>query len=168
LVSSDTFLRHDDMIEGFGLTIGEIRAVARRQFVGSVVVAFLVVTVAGFVALWLCTPPMLRDYATAHKGRTAAGLRDVVRPLDRDYKARDRSSVVRERWAVPPIRIAEAPEGALLAALFLCLQSRSPRSFMGLGLARCSPLRAGPGRPRLESPGPQVGPARKYRGADFV
>jgi hypothetical protein len=69
LVSGDTFLRHDDMIQGFGLTIGEVQAVARRQFVGSVVVAFLVVTVAGFVALWLCTPPMLRDYATAHESR---------------------------------------------------------------------------------------------------
>jgi hypothetical protein len=40
----------DGTIEGVGLTVGEVQAVARRQLVGSVVVAILVITV-GVVAL---------------------------------------------------------------------------------------------------------------------
>jgi hypothetical protein len=41
----------DGTIEGVGLTIGEVQAVARRQLVGSIVAAVLVITVAGVVAL---------------------------------------------------------------------------------------------------------------------
>ena len=49
--SSTSYSTHrDGTIEGVGLTVSEVRAVARRQLVGSVVVAILVVTV-GAVAL---------------------------------------------------------------------------------------------------------------------
>ena len=54
-------------IEGFGLTIGEIQAVARRQLAGSVVVAILVLSVAAVIALrsnQLSEP----TYTTAHSG----------------------------------------------------------------------------------------------------
>jgi hypothetical protein len=55
-------------IEGLGLSIGEIRAVARRQLVGSFVVAILVLTIAGFVALRSNHLPR-RDYASEHNIR---------------------------------------------------------------------------------------------------
>jgi hypothetical protein len=69
-ISSDASgsTHRDDTIEGVGLTIGEMQAVARRQLVGSVVVAILVVTVAGLVALrstHLAGP----NYTTAHNIR---------------------------------------------------------------------------------------------------
>ncbi|HLW93042.1 MAG TPA: hypothetical protein VKS78_17300 [Roseiarcus sp.] len=45
------FLRSESAAPGTGLTVSGIQSVARRQLVGSVVVAVLVVAVAGFVAL---------------------------------------------------------------------------------------------------------------------
>jgi hypothetical protein len=68
--SSDSIdsIEHDDTIDGVGLTVGAMQAVARRQLVGSVVVAILVATVAGVVALrstHLAEP----TFATAHNVR---------------------------------------------------------------------------------------------------
>jgi hypothetical protein len=52
-ISSDGSVssHRDDMIEGLGLTIGEMQAVARRQFVGSLVVAILVLAVSSLAVL---------------------------------------------------------------------------------------------------------------------
>jgi hypothetical protein len=52
-MSSDSIdsTKHDDTIDGVGLTVGAMQAVARRQLVGSVVVAVVVATIAGVVAL---------------------------------------------------------------------------------------------------------------------
>lgn len=44
-------LREEDPVEGFGMTIGAMQSAARRQLVGSVVVAVLVVAAATLVAL---------------------------------------------------------------------------------------------------------------------
>jgi len=57
-----------DSIEGLGLSVDEIRAVARRQLVGSFVVAILVLMVAGVVALRSNHLPR-RDYASEHNIR---------------------------------------------------------------------------------------------------
>jgi hypothetical protein len=69
-MSNDSFdsAQRDDAIDGVGLTIGAMQAVARRQLVGSVVVAILVATVAGVVAL-RSTDLAAPSFATAHNIR---------------------------------------------------------------------------------------------------
>ena len=54
----------DDADEGFALSVGELRSVARRQLIGSVAVAFVIAAVAGMMAL----RPTSHDgrYASAH------------------------------------------------------------------------------------------------------
>jgi hypothetical protein len=82
-ISSDISVssHRDDMIEGLGLTIGEMRAVAHRQFVGSVVVAILVLTVSGLAAL-RSNHPTGPNYAIAHKIRGVQQL-SFVAPSER-------------------------------------------------------------------------------------
>ena len=43
--------RDEETIQGFGVTFEEMRAAARRQFVGSIVVAVLVLAAAGLTAV---------------------------------------------------------------------------------------------------------------------
>jgi hypothetical protein len=54
----------DDAEEGFSLSVGELRSVARRQLTGSVAVALVIAAVAGTMAL----RPTSHDgrYASAH------------------------------------------------------------------------------------------------------
>ena len=45
------FVRGEDIIEGFGLTAVAMRSVARRQLVGSIVVALLIAAAVGVAAM---------------------------------------------------------------------------------------------------------------------
>jgi hypothetical protein len=58
-------MNNDEVIKGLGLTIGEMRAVAHRQFIGSIIVAILVAGVAALLAL----KPAYRDvaYVPSHR-----------------------------------------------------------------------------------------------------
>jgi hypothetical protein len=62
----------DGTIEGVGLTVGEVQAVARRQLVGSVVVAILVITV-GVVALryQLVRGPVTADFSILYRNSSS-------------------------------------------------------------------------------------------------
>ena len=44
-------VQREEVIDGVGITVGEMQAVARRQLVASIVVAILVAAVAGLAAL---------------------------------------------------------------------------------------------------------------------
>jgi hypothetical protein len=56
----------DQEIEGFGLTVSEVQAVARRQLAGSIVAGILIVAVAAVFGLRsVHTSPI---YTTAHSG----------------------------------------------------------------------------------------------------
>jgi hypothetical protein len=54
----------DDDEQGFALSVGELRSVARRQLIGSVAVAFVIAAVAGLMALK--SGPNDGRYASAH------------------------------------------------------------------------------------------------------
>jgi hypothetical protein len=60
-------LDRDGKIEGLGLTVGEVRAVARRQFAGSIVAGSLVVAVAAVIGL-SSVPYSPANYTTARAG----------------------------------------------------------------------------------------------------
>jgi hypothetical protein len=67
----DSF-RYEEEIEGLGITVEAMQAVARRQFVGSFIVAVFVVGVAGLMA----SRPTHQDFSEA----TAQTARSVQQP----------------------------------------------------------------------------------------
>ena len=59
--------KDEDLIEGAGVTVGEMQAVARRQLAGSIAAGILVVAVAAVLVLrsgHVAAP----NYASAHNG----------------------------------------------------------------------------------------------------
>jgi hypothetical protein len=73
-------LRDEEAIHGLGISVGAMRSVARRQLAGSVVVAVLVVTVAGLTAVRFDHRDVA--YLTAH-GSPSVQQPIFVTPTDR-------------------------------------------------------------------------------------
>jgi hypothetical protein len=59
---------YDQKIEGFALSVSEVRAMARRQLTGSTIAGILVVAVAAVVGLRSAEHSASPRYATAHNG----------------------------------------------------------------------------------------------------
>jgi hypothetical protein len=83
-------LRNEGEIEGFGVTISAMRAVARRQLVGAFAVAVVVVAVAGLIAAHSARRDL--SYATAHVVRGGVQQPTFVTPSDQVIAAVKRTT----------------------------------------------------------------------------
>jgi hypothetical protein len=79
----------EDVIDGVGITVGEMRAVARRQLAGSIVVAILVAAVAGLAAL---KPTSLEGASAPLHELTVVHQPTLAPPFARDVAAAKNTS----------------------------------------------------------------------------